>query len=137
MAKAPPGEYRLTPTKIGDPGRLVLARLRISCFRVHDLAQGRLTVNHKPAITDVPAQVPRLVGIGLEVEQLRRHPDIVHVLELTLADHEGSGGGAGRMILAHDGTLWRRAAHDIHERCAREVAIVGMSWQSDAVDDGR
>ena len=40
------------------------------------------------------------------------------------------------MVLAHDGALRRGAAHDVHQRYARQVSVVGMRGQPDAVDDG-
>src|SRR5688572_5614966 len=67
MAEAAPGEDRLAPAELGDLGGLVLARLRIGGLRIDDLAQGGLAVGNEPAMSGVPAEVARLVGIGLEV----------------------------------------------------------------------
>src|SRR5204863_182116 len=56
-------------------------------------------------------------------------------LELALADHEGCGHRAGRMILAHDRAFRRSAAHDIDELCAGEMVVGGSLCQPHAIDD--
>src|SRR5689334_14890786 len=137
MTEAAPGKDRRWPAQGGNFGGLVLARPLIGYFRVYDLAQGGLAVGHQPAIAGLAIEIPRLIGIGLEVEQLWRHADVVDVLELALADHEGSSGGTGRVIFAHDGAFGRPPAHDVQQRGARQVAVFGMNRQADAVDDGR
>ena len=90
------------------------------------------------AITGVLAQVPRLVGIGLQIEQLRRHADVVHVLEFAFADHEGAGGGAGGVIFAHDGALRApcRATMSSSGAPGRSRSL-GVARQPDAIEDGR
>jgi hypothetical protein len=53
------------------------------------------------------------------------------------ADHEGTGGGPGSVILRQDRPARRGIAGEVEQRCAGQVAIVGMRRRADALDDGR
>jgi len=83
------GEDRFASAKLGDLGRLIGAGLAVGRLRNYHLAQRRLRFHYDAAIGRVLTVITRLPRIGSEVEKLRRHADVVHVLEGPEADHEG------------------------------------------------
>src|SRR4051812_532063 len=75
MPKAALGQNRLLAAEGGDLRRLVAARQRIRLFRIDHLAQARLAIGDHAAIARILPEIADLVGIGIEIEQLRRHAD--------------------------------------------------------------
>jgi hypothetical protein len=111
-------------------------RQGIDGLGIDEPAQGRVAVGDHAAVACLLPEVAQLQRVGGEVEELRRHADIVDVLEGTAADHEGTGDVDGGVVFAQHGGRRDEAAHDVEQRGARQVAVVGMDRQADAVDDG-
>ena len=119
-------------------------RARWSAFASASAASGSTTRRSaasqsatSPAIARLARQIAGLLRVGVEIEQLRRHAGVIDVFERALADHEGAGRRAGGVVFAEDRAPRRRAARDVEQRGAGQVAVVGMRRKPDAGDDGR
>src|SRR5262245_16313595 len=124
MAEAAPGEDGLPTTELADPGGLIGARLGVHLFRVDDLAERRFAIGEHWSVVGLLAEVVALRGIGLQIEELRRHADVVDELEFAVADHENAGGGPGGVILAEDGSFRDHAARHVNEPCPGQCGVV-------------
>ena len=71
--------------------RLIGKCLTVRRLRIDDPPQGGFAILHHAAVVRLAREVVRFLRIGIEIEQLRPHADVIDELELTLADHEGAG----------------------------------------------
>src|SRR6185437_2391583 len=126
IAEGATREDRLAAAELRDASRLVRARATIDRFRIDDPPQLRETVANQTGVAGIGREIVALLRVAIEVEQHRRHADVVDELERAVANHERPGRAAGCVVLAQHGSARRGAARKLEERMAGQTTIVGM-----------
>ena len=109
---------------------LACPRAAVDLVRVADLAHRRHEARDRPRLAG--GQVPALLRVGLQVEQLRLETGIADELPPALPQHEAPGGGPCRMIFAEHGALRLLA-----ERPERAAGQRGVGVEARAFEDRR
>src|SRR5687768_5314086 len=153
-ARKPPGFLRRHPRRrredevlLGEQllapaprfGVAPLVRLGASVYRlgVADPAELRFELARHPGVAPLLDKVVRLVGIGGEVEELRRHPDMVDQLQAALAQHERARARPLSVELREHRPCGVVAALDGGpERRAGEGRVLGREPRARALDEG-
>ena len=98
--RSPRASAASRPPKLREQFRLAALGARVDFLRIELRAQTAARPRRRRAAKRASAgEVGELLGIGLEVEELRRIRDVVAILPLAEAQHERAGDGADRVIL--------------------------------------
>ena len=90
MAEGAAREDGLAAAELCDARLLVGTRLAIDGFRGDDVPQVVEAVADQALIAGITAQVVALLGIAMQIEEHRRHADVMNELERPMAGHERS-----------------------------------------------
>jgi hypothetical protein len=126
---------RVDAAVLCDHAALIVARERIGRFGIDDGTQRGLAFANGRSVSRVAAEVLALVRVGREVEQHRRHADVVHVLVAAMADHEGAGGSTRCVILGEHRAVWNVTVGDLDQRMAGIACGLARGLQADRLQD--
>src|ERR1700730_18418936 len=109
----------------------------IDVFRIADCSELAFESLRATVVTVFLDEITRLVRIICEIEQLRRHSDVIDQFEIAVAHHELPCLRAVPMVFgkADSGPVW--STDRVRQRSAGEVCIRFHQSSAGAYDDGR
>ena len=108
MAERAAREDGLAPAELCDARFLVGTRPPIDRFGIDDVPKIVEAVADQALVAGIAAPVVALLRIASQVEQHRRHADVIDEFERSMTGHERARHATGRVVLAKHRARWRR-----------------------------